>query len=96
MKALIFNNIVHQIVEDSGVFEVHESMQWVDAPIDATTEWSYKDGVWTKPSEVEVSYDVHRKYNYPTIVEQLDILYHQGYDGWKAAIQTVKDKYPKE
>jgi len=33
--------------------------------------------------------------NYPSIGEQLDILYHQGYDGWKAVIKEVKDKYPK-
>lgn len=95
MKALIFNNIVHQLVQDSEVFDVHESMEWVDAPSGATTEWKYKNGVWSKPTEVEVTYDVHRKYNYPTITEQLDILYHEGYDGWKATIQAVKDKYPK-
>lgn len=32
---------------------------------------------------------------YPSIEEQLDILYHQGYDGWKNSIKAVKDKFPK-
>lgn len=32
---------------------------------------------------------------YPTIVEQLDTLYHGGYDAWKATIDEVKNKYPK-
>jgi hypothetical protein len=37
-----------------------------------------------------------RQTAYPSIVDQLDTLYHGGYDAWKAVIQTVKDKYPKE
>jgi len=32
---------------------------------------------------------------YPSIVDQLDLLYHGGMDAWKSAIQAVKDKYPK-
>ena len=32
---------------------------------------------------------------YPSIVDQLDLLYHQGYDGWKSVITQVKDQYPK-
>jgi hypothetical protein len=32
---------------------------------------------------------------YPAITEQLDTIFHQGLDAWKAQIQTVKDKYPK-
>ena len=33
---------------------------------------------------------------YPTMRDQLDDLYHNGIDGWKATIKAVKDKYPKE
>jgi hypothetical protein len=32
---------------------------------------------------------------YPSIADQLDTLYHEGYEGWKAKIQAVKNKYPK-
>jgi hypothetical protein len=32
---------------------------------------------------------------YPSIVDQLDTLYHGGFDAWKAQIQEVKDQYPK-
>jgi predicted lipoprotein len=41
-------------------------------------------------------YKDQRQAEYPSIVDQLDTLYHGGYDAWKAAIQAVKDKYPKE
>tara|TARA_R100000234_G_C4937878_1_gene151546 strand:+ start:502 stop:714 length:213 start_codon:yes stop_codon:yes gene_type:complete len=32
---------------------------------------------------------------YPTIEDQLDEIYHNGIDAWKAKIKAVKDKYPK-
>jgi hypothetical protein len=40
-------------------------------------------------------YQRDRASEYPSIQDQLDILYHQGYDGWKAIIDEVKNKYPK-
>tara|TARA_R110002020_G_scaffold442320_1_gene653470 strand:+ start:115 stop:486 length:372 start_codon:yes stop_codon:yes gene_type:complete len=42
------------------------------------------------------SYKSKRKKEYPSIADQLDDLYHNGIDGWKATIKTTKDKYPKE
>jgi len=41
------------------------------------------------------SYQAPRALEYPSMSDQLDILFHQGYDGWKAQIQAIKDKYPK-
>lgn len=41
------------------------------------------------------AYKEQRAEAYPSIVDQLDILYHQGYDGWKAAIDAVKQEFPK-
>ena len=32
---------------------------------------------------------------YPSVVDQLDILYHGGYDAWREQIQAVKDEFPK-
>ena len=36
-----------------------------------------------------------REAEYPLIVDQLDDIYHNGIDGWKATIKVTKDKYPK-
>jgi hypothetical protein len=36
-----------------------------------------------------------RKKSYPTWQDQLDDIYHNGVDGWKATIKATKDKYPK-
>lgn len=32
---------------------------------------------------------------YPSIGDQLDMIFHDGLDAWKAIIQSVKDKHPK-
>jgi hypothetical protein len=36
-----------------------------------------------------------RATDYPAIADQLDDIFHNGIDGWKATIQLTKDKYPK-
>jgi len=42
-----------------------------------------------------LDYSRKREAEYPSIVSQLDDLYHNGINGWKATIKTTKDKYPK-
>tara|TARA_R100000152_G_C6715329_1_gene142197 strand:- start:43 stop:351 length:309 start_codon:yes stop_codon:yes gene_type:complete len=37
----------------------------------------------------------NRENAYPSVVEQLDLIYHSGVDAWKAKIKETKDKYPK-
>jgi len=41
-------------------------------------------------------YAQKRADEYPSIADQLDLLYNGGMDAWKAAIQAIKDKYPKD
>ena len=41
------------------------------------------------------TYTEARKAEYPPIVDQLDKIYHNGIDAWKADIKVIKDKYPK-
>ncbi len=43
----------------------------------------------------EIEYIDKRENEYPSIVDQLDDIYHNGIDGWKETIKAVKDKYPK-
>jgi len=63
----------------------------------------------TCPSEAELNAEISRldteyankKYQrdraaeYPSVVDQLDDIYHNGIDAWKATIKATKDKYPK-
>ena len=41
------------------------------------------------------TYTEARAAEYPPIVDQLDKIYHNGIDAWKAEIKVIKDKYPK-
>jgi hypothetical protein len=40
-------------------------------------------------------YKEQRASEYPPIVDQLDMIFHNGIDVWKEQIQAVKSKYPK-
>ncbi len=58
--------------------------------------------ILAKQKELQTAYD-NNKYQrdraeaYPSIGEQLDLIYHAGVggDAFQAAIKAVKDKYPK-
>ena len=59
-----------------------------------------KADIQAKQAELQADYDIKqyqrdRKKEYPLIEDQLDDIYHNGIDGWKATIKVTKDKYPK-
>jgi len=70
-------------------------------------EWN--DTNQTQPTEAEITAEVARlqaEYDnneyqrqrakaYPSIADQLDTIYHEGIDAWKATIAAVKQEYPK-
>ena len=41
------------------------------------------------------SYKSKRRDEFPSVVDQLDLIYHSGIDAWKAKIKETKDKYSK-
>ena len=62
----------------------------------------YFDGNATEPSDSDIADRIalievqeNRRKEYPSTADQLDDLYHNGLDGWKATIKATKDKYPK-
>jgi len=61
-----------------------------DTGNEVTINWSSVNS-WTDPDQ----YKFDREKEYPSIVDQLDDIYHNGIDSWKATIKTTKDKYPK-
>jgi hypothetical protein len=40
-------------------------------------------------NEIAMQYKRDRAKAYPSIADQLDTLYHEGYDGWKATVQAL-------
>ena len=61
--------------------------------LESTAEISKED---IKAKMTSMEYIPKRQAEYPSIAEQLDDIYHNGVDAWKATIKAVKDKYPKE
>tara|TARA_Y100000004_G_C8602621_1_gene281220 strand:+ start:30 stop:308 length:279 start_codon:yes stop_codon:yes gene_type:complete len=57
---------------------------------EVTINWT-KVNAWTDPDQ----YKIDRENEYPSIQDQLDDIYHNGVDGWKATIKAIKDKHPK-
>jgi peptide methionine sulfoxide reductase MsrB len=58
------------------------------------TEYTQEEIVTHKQNH---SYKDNRVDEYPSIGEQLDYIYHNGVEAWKAdMILPVKNKYPKE
>ena len=74
-------------------------------PIDeANTDYQrFVDDIYEQGTEIVegadyvgvTTYTDARAAEYPPIVDQLDKIYHEGIDAWKADIKAIKDKYPK-
>ncbi len=47
------------------------------------------------PKPVLPTYAELRAQAYPSMADQLDTIYHEGIDAWKAQIAAVKQEYPK-
>ena len=45
--------------------------------------------------EADLNYSEKRVAEYPSVVDQLDNIYHNGIDAWKVDIKAVKDAHPK-
>ena len=70
---------------------------------------TWLDSGSTKPTEAEIDAEVvrlqtdydnkeyqrKRAAEYPSVVDQLDKMFHSGFQAWKDEIQKVKEKYPK-
>jgi hypothetical protein len=70
------------------------TLEWYDNnPTNITNQQ-----ILAKQSELQALEDVYenRRNEYGAIVDQLDEIYHNGLDSWKARLANIKAKYPKE
>jgi len=72
----------------------HEIIEWDSANSDSQPTDDELNAAYTAWKTAE-EYKINRANEYPSIVDQLDDIYHNGIDAWKATIKTTKDKYPK-
>ena len=72
--------------------ETYESLIWNDTKQVKPTKEEFNRAVQDYDLK---QYQRDRASQYPSTADQLDMLYHQGIDGWKAEIKKVKDQFPK-
>jgi len=106
IKALDANAQVVVNGEPSNQAEYEANVKYISGA-DENGSAIYKDTqdfTWSqvsaKKAELQTAYDNNeyqrkRADEYPSIADQLDDIYHNGVDGWKATIKSTKDKYPK-
>ena len=94
--AIIEGGVVTNIVEAEADYAATQG--WVDAS-SANFGDSYSNGQFTKSAPVvdPLAYQAKRAAAYPPIGDQLDALFKAGVfpADMAAALQAVKDKYPK-
>jgi len=71
-----------------------DKIDWKDGHTTTDAENTAIDAEIVRLQALE-DYQAPRKAEYPSIADQLDDIYHNGIDAWKATIKTTKDKYPK-
>ena len=76
--------------------EVYENLNWLDKNVEKPS----REVINNKIAELQAEYDANeyqrqRAAEYPSWQDQLDKIYHEGIDVWKAEIKVIKDKYPK-
>jgi len=77
----LYSNVV-TIDDETGAFDAQGNKVEID--INAVN-------AWTDPE----AYKYKRQQAYPSIADQLDLIFHEGLDAWKTAIQAVKTQFPK-
>jgi predicted nuclease with TOPRIM domain len=76
--------------------EDYSSLVWFSEDVPKPTEEELIEECERLQAEYEAKeYQRQRLKEYPSFAEQFDLLYHGGYDAWKAEIDKVKEKYPK-
>ena len=77
--------------------EVYSNLEWSDTEQEKPTE----EEVVQKQAELKYQYEIkvyhrQRAREYPSYADQFDKIFHEGIDAWKADIQAIKDRYPKQ
>jgi len=88
LKDNIFTEEEIELTMKAHSCDRQEAIEKYCAQVRANREESRKEYEKTK-------YQRQRAAAYPSIAQQLDTLYHKGFEEWKAEIATIKALYPK-
>ena len=97
------------MIDTIGIIEALQSLKPKAEWVLRGDVLTWHDAVQTEPTQSEIDAEIvrlqavydsqayarSRALEYPSIPDQLDDIYHNGIDAWKATIKVTKDKYPK-
>jgi len=83
-----------KIDKPEGTVKVHKNGADVLIEGDEYNAW-VDDVAASRLDDEQNGWIENRIREYPTIADQLDDIYHNGIDAWKATIKKVKDDNPK-
>ena len=80
-----------------AIYKIYSNVKYInnDIPYDKDDNVVSIDDNVINEEVNKYIYITQRQQEYPSFADQFDLLYHGGYDAWKSAIQSVKNKYPK-
>jgi hypothetical protein len=80
-----------------AIYKLYSNVVYIndEIPYDVNDNVVTIDNALVEAEVAKYAYITQRQKEYPSIVDQLDTLYHEGHEGWKAKIQAIKNKYPK-
>lgn len=77
--------------------DTYEGLNWFDEnELPPPTEEELQTEIERLQQQYEYNqYQRNRAAAYPSIADQLDLLYHGGFDVWKEEINKIKEQFPK-
>ena len=94
--------MMYKILTNNSIKKISDS---ISIPLDSNNRHyqEFIEDIYTHGLEIVegadyvgvTTYTEARAAEYPPIKDQLDKIYHEGIDAWKADIKVIKDKYPK-
>ena len=84
--------ITEKVWNDGGTKLIDNPVTKLPTEKECTDGLAAMQAAWDLEND---SYKSKRRAEYPDYASQLDDIYHNGIDGWKATIKAIKDKYPK-
>ena len=88
-------NAIRNLVGSGFHMNADHSIEYLNGQTPPTEEAINAEIEQLKAEYDALAWKRSREAEYPSIPDQLDEIYHNGINSWKAVIKVTKDKYPK-